>query len=326
MQSMSARYKYWIALFIVVLSPLMTRAGFGVSPPAIIEDHLVPGASLQKTVYLVQGKPDTAITVDVSVESKDAKEWIVFDRGTRFTIPAGVQQFPLEMTITVPANASLGRYRAFIRVTTVPDLAEESGQVAVAIGGRVDVDLTVGDDVIEEFVIKSIDIFTIGRGDPLAASVVVANTGNVPAGPNNASFELFDKYGNTRLAFVPVGPEAFPSVPAFSEKEIIVEFPLDLILAEGEYWGHVKVYDDTGTLLRDLKTVFNVGPRGTGDLHDYRRGLGTVFSTSGRGVLLWSVGGLVVLLILIGGGVWMRRRSKKTNVMDNDADMEQQTS
>jgi len=192
--------------------------------------------------------------------------WITIEQGDVFTIPAGVQQYPMKVTINVPDDAELGKYDAFVRVKTTPQAAESAGEVAIALGGRVDIDVTVGDDVIVEFKIKGLSIFNIKEGEPLRASVVIDNTGNVPVSPDSASFELFDKFGSNRLAFASASSDQFDSVDPFSEGSVVLEFPIDIVIAPGEYWGHVKIFDTDGRVARELRTVFNVEERTLADM------------------------------------------------------------
>ncbi len=234
-------------------------AGFGISPPSIKEDRLVKGSHLEKTIYLVQGNPKKDVNMEIVVDSTNIKDWISFEQGVKFVIPAGVQQFPLSVIINVPEDAQFGIYKAFIRINTKPEKATEAGQVAIALGGRVDVDLTVGNKIIYEYSVTGIEIFDIKEGKNLKASVVVKNTGNVPASPSNSSFELFNKYGNIRLAYAE--NNNFKKTPAFQEKPEILEFPIDIRLAPGEYWGYVKVYNEDGGIIKEMKTVFNVYER-----------------------------------------------------------------
>src|SRR3989338_4700146 len=124
------------------------QAGFGVSPPSIKETRLVPGSRITRTIYLIQGNPEKDVSMDVAVESKDIKDWLSFEPAGSFTIPAGVQQFPLKVTVVVPEDAELGIYKAFIRPSTNPENAKSG--VAISLGGRIDVELTVGNDVRSE--------------------------------------------------------------------------------------------------------------------------------------------------------------------------------
>jgi len=273
-------------LAVAFIWPASASAGFGVSPPKILEDRLVPGSQFERTIFLVQGSPEADVNVRVSVDSEDIKGWITLVEGEHFTIPAGIQQFPLHVHISVPEDAELGIYRAFIRVGTDPQRAENAGEVAISIGGRIDVELTVGDEVFEEFEVRRIQIPDIREREPLRATLTIQNTGNVPVGPSSVSYELFNKFGEIRLAFSEI-IENLPSVPSFSEGNIDVEFPLDIVLAPGEYWGHVKVYDRERALKNELRTVFTVNEGG---------GLAGVLS-SGVGVYAGAGAGIVILII-----------------------------
>src|SRR3989344_6445285 len=230
------------------------EAGFGVSPPSIKETRLVPGSRVTRTIYLIQGNPEKEVAMDVAVESKDIKDWLSFEPAGSFTIPAGVQQFPLKVTVVVPEDAELGIYKAFIRPSTNPENAKSG--VAISLGGRIDVELTVGNDVFESFTITNINIEHIRAGEKPKVEIEVENTGNVPTGPSAASFELFNKFGNIRLAYGQI--EITKKVPSFTREGMSVEFPLEVRLAEGEYWGNVIIYDDTNRVVKELRKVFIV--------------------------------------------------------------------
>lgn len=244
-------------LLVFFLSFGVSRAGFGVSPGVIEENKLVPGASLERVIYLVQGNQNQDVLIKAVVESKDIGDWITFVDGDEFTIPANQQQYPLKVLIKVPEDAKLGAYSAFVRVTTVPKQVDGT-QVTIALGGKVNIKLEVGDDIIQEYSIRSLEIFDIKEGDRPKVGVTISNTGNVPVAPENASFELFNKYGEIRLAYGE--NDKFTKVPAFSDGVSMLEFPLDVKLGVGEYWGHVKIYSN-GKAIKELRTVFNVTER-----------------------------------------------------------------
>lgn len=246
-----------LALTVIALTsftPVPARAGFGVSPPLIEEGRLVRGISMERIVYLVQGAPETDVPIELQVDS-EIKDWISFPQGMPITIPKGVQQFPLVVRIDVPEDAEFGKYSGEIRITAVPQRADEGGEVAIALGGLVTLDLTVGDGIVSEFNLKQVDILDIKEGEDPRAKVMIANTGNVAAGPDTMSFELFNKFGEIRLAYAE--STNFKKVPAFTEGDIEASFPMDVYIAPGEYWGHVKVYEGQ-KMVGELRTVFNV--------------------------------------------------------------------
>lgn len=246
----------FFSLLLFFIGTHIALAGFGISPPSIKEDRLVKGSHLEKIIYLVQGNPETDVNMGIVVDSVNIRDWISFDQGMEFTIPAGVQQFPLGVIIDVPQDAEFGIYKAFIRVSTKPERATGAGEVTIALGGRIDVTLTVGEGIIYEYIISGIKIFDVKEGENPKISITVENLGNVPAAPQSASFELFNKYGNIRLAYAEAG--GFKEVKAFSKGNSTLEFPIDIRLAPGEYWGHAKVYNEEGQVIKELRTVFNV--------------------------------------------------------------------
>lgn len=248
-----------VSLLIFFAGMRIALAGFGISPPAIKEDRLVKGSRLEKTIYLVQGDPKEDVSMGVIVDSPNISDWISFKQGKEFIIPKGVQQFPLDVIINVPKDAPLDIYKAFIRISTKPEELKEAGRVAIALGGRVDVQLTVGEGIIYDYVVAGIQIFDVKEGKSPKVSIDVENRGNVPAGPSNASFELFNKFGNIRLAYAEAS--GFERIEPFSTGESTIEFPIDIRLAVGEYWGNVKIYDDKGVVIKELRTVFNVNKR-----------------------------------------------------------------
>ena len=250
-------YAFLTLSLFVFLIPSISLAGFGISPPAIIEDKLVKGSSFDRTIYLVQGNPTEDTAIEVSVDDTPIKSWISIFPGTSFVIPKGVQQFPMIVTIHVPKDAALGQYKTFIRTRTVPKIEEgQTGAgVSISLGGRIDVDLTVGEGIYYSFKIKNIKLSSIKETESPQAQIRVENLGNVPAGPDTGTFELFNNFQDIRLAYVQ--GLSFEKVSAFKTEVITSEFPLPVRLSPGEYWGVLRLYDDD-KLIREHKEVFNV--------------------------------------------------------------------
>ena len=242
-------------LFILSFQPAF--AGFGVSPSLVDVNNLVPGASFERTVYLIQGTPETDLTVALSVDSEQASEWLSFpdaDENGHVLIPAGVQQFPVRVQVTVPTDTDLGIYRAFVRANTAP--AGNGGQVVIALAGKITFAMTVGDDVISQYSVASVRIHDITPNTSPVVSLTISNTGNVPAGPDAATFELFNKFGDVRLAYGQVDG-GIADTPGFSEGDIVLDFPIEVTLGVGEYWGYLKVYEE-GKVIKEERTPFRV--------------------------------------------------------------------
>ena len=291
-----------LILFLFALAffvPFIAHAGFGVSPSLIQEDNLVPGATLERTFYLVQGKPVGDLRVEIFVESEKAQDWftVLNAKDNIIEIPDGVQQFPVTVRIDVPKDAELGIYKAFVRANTLP--ASSGGQVTIALAAKAAFNLVVGDSVISEYEVQDINILNLETGDFPKAELLIRNTGNVPAGPSDATFELFNKFGDLRLAFVQEN-KITKEVGAFSEDTISLEFPLDITIGVGEYWGHVKVYDED-VLVKELKTVFEVTQGADNPIEDIAPE--AVVAAVGEAKLFGEQYGIPPIALIAGGAV-----------------------
>ncbi|MEA1937217.1 MAG: hypothetical protein U9N04_03840 [Patescibacteria group bacterium] len=254
-----------LPVFLVMLTfaSNVQAGGFGVSPPQIVADSLLKGSVYEKTITFVQSEPDEDLQANIVFDAPEIESWISIDRGMSFVIPEGEQHFSIKVKISVPEDTPMGKYRGFIRVSTTPAKIKEIGEgssVSINYGARIDLDLTVGNNVIEEFEILAINIKNIEPGWPLLASVKIQNTGNIPIKLDRATFELFDKYKAVRLGYGQT--EEFEFAPPYSIKETIMQFPIDLSLGLGEYSGMVKMYKD-GKVVKELQTPFRVVEKGT---------------------------------------------------------------
>lgn len=248
--------------FLVVLFATINHvadAAFGTSPPFLNADHLVPGAKYFQTIYLVQDRPTEDLTIRAALEIPDKiRSWISLDKGFDFVIPKGTNQFPVKVIISVPKDAAIGYYRGNLSFTTAP---AQSGQVTIALGAQVVVNMTVGKDIYRQFSVPLTKFLDIEEGwDPLVY-VKVQNDGNVPESFTSASYELFDKLGAVRLAYVQKD-KGFPETPPFTASEYTLEFPVDFHLGLGSYWGVVNFYQDD-KLVASQKTIFNVLKKGS---------------------------------------------------------------
>ncbi|HEY4515186.1 MAG TPA: hypothetical protein VJJ22_03465 [Candidatus Paceibacterota bacterium] len=282
-----------IALFLVYSRPAL--AGFGVSPSRILEDRLVKGSVLERAIYLIQGTPDRDLKANISVDDTDIKSWISTTPSGDIVIPKGTQQYPLMIKITVPKDAPKGLYKAYVRITGAPAEKQEgeegSSGVNIALGARVELDLTVGDGIHYEYAIRNIDMKNINEAQFPQVDVDIENKGNVPAGPAEASFELYNKYGDIRLAYVQ--GIKLEKIPAFKTQSSRIEFPISVGLSIGEYWGMIRLYNDDGSLVREFKDVFNVTEA-------------TFYDKYGR-YLTYGFFGLILLFIVI---FFLRRRRR----------------
>lgn len=253
----------------IFISPSHARAtdSYGISPPFLHATHLVEGVTFSDTIYLVRDNDayDVWITADLSDFPESVRDWITIGQGEVFKIPKGVRQFPVDIIIKVPKNSGPRDYTQKITFTTgalggATEESESTGNVAITYGLNLIVNLTVGNEVYRDFK-ASIDILDIEEGWDPRVNVRFKNQGNVPESFNRATFEVFDQYKAIRLAFVQQAGD-FPEVPPFTEKEHIIDFPIDLYLGLGEYWGSV-VFSQGERVVAKQDTVFKVLEKGS---------------------------------------------------------------
>jgi hypothetical protein len=270
-------------------------SAFGVSPPYIIADRLTKGSHYEATIVLSQGQPKEDLKVKAVFDVPEKiRSWFSVVQGEEFVIPKGVQQFPIQVVIDVPKNADFGIYTGYLRVNTVPN-RKEGEQIVIAVGGRIDISLTVGDNIISEFVIKKIEILDIREGEDPKIKIEVQNTGNVPTGPDRATFDLFDKYGNVRLGFAQV-EDIVEEVPAFKTKSLTIKFPIDVALGVGEYWAEAKIYRGEG-VVKELKTVFDVSEKNL---------IADLLSAVKENLAVSAI--ILAVIIVLAGGLFIKKR------------------
>lgn len=235
------------------------HAAFGSSPPFINPNHLVPGSTYSQTIYLVQDNPSQNLNIGVTLNVPDAiKSWITIDQGLNFVIPEGTHQFPVLVTIAVPQSAGLGKYSGNIVFTTAPS---QTGQVTIALGVSVALNLTVGTGIYEQFSVPLITFPDIEEGWNPQVEVKFENDGNIPEAFDSATFQLYDQYDSVLLAYI-TKQDGFPSTGPFSTNEYTIEFPTDFHLGVGDYWGDVVFYQNS-KVIASQKAIFHVLPAGS---------------------------------------------------------------
>jgi hypothetical protein len=284
---------------LALAGPNLSLAAFGVSPPFLNATHLVAGSSFTQTIYLVQDTPLTDVKINATLSVPDRiKSWITIDKGLSFVIPAGIQQFPVNVTVHVPQGESLGSYQGNIVFATAPD---NTGQITIALGANVIINLTIGSGVFEQFSIPYIALPSIEEGWNPRATFRFQNDGNVPENLSGATFSLYDQYDKNQLAYL-TKDGGFQEVPAFATKEYTVEFPTDLHLGVGDYWGVVTFYRNNEAIASQ-KAIFHVLPRGS---------LSSQLDIAFQNIMKYWVYYLIALLalVLIVRRIWMMRRER----------------
>lgn len=283
-----------VLAFVFLVPAGAAHAAFGISPPFLNADHLIPGAKYSQTVYLVQDQPDQDLNIVSNLNvPAPASSWITVDKGTSFVIPQGTRQFPVTITVAIPKDAGLGIYSGNLTFTTQPASA---GQVTIALGAQVAINLTVGTGTYEKYSVPLIQFPDILEGQSPTVRVKFENDGNVPETFDGATYQLFDQYDAVQLAYIQK-TGGMPTVAPFTITDYTVTFPTDFYLGIGEYWGVVNFYKN-GQVVASQKAVFNV--------------LKATWYQIAEGYFMshwpYFVGGLVLLIILLLVALWRSRR------------------
>jgi len=244
-----------IIILVLVLGLTQTAFAFGVSPPFVKNEHLLRDSHFEQTICLTQTDPkeEYRAELEFSPELSEIKNWIAIDKGMEFTIPAGVQQFPLKIAVAVPQDAKLGEYQGYIWISGKP---EKEGLVTTIAGGIIKVVLKITDKEFSDWQLRDLGVRNLAKDEKtLKVYLKVENLGNVKTRPSRVHLDIYDNYHQNLLNSG--NDTELEWILPFQTKEIIAEFPVDLEPAQ-QYWAEIEVYKDGEILLAD-KRRFNVG-------------------------------------------------------------------
>jgi len=294
---------------LVFLFPYCTKAGFGISPPRVWNDYLVPGSHFEQTITLTRSNPDNPIKIITEIDAPDIKDWITINQGKEFIYPAGPQQFPITIVINVPEDAGYSTYYGKMTIKTAP--IEETGQVTVALGAVIDFKIRVSGEQFSDFKTRGISIPDLEEEWPLKFVVILENLGNVKTRPSKVHLEIFDDYHQTRLKSGDITNLTW--VDSFKTGNS--EGQMAISLASGQYWAEYEVYKDEQMILKD-KIRFYVYPPGTLIPPPFlTRLINFLTATPLRLVLSTFLGTLILITIIIIGikywKIFRKRKNKK---------------
>ena len=250
-----------LTFIILVWAGNPAQAGFGIAPPSIDNPNLLRGSHYEKEIFLLRGESNEDIQATVTVYAPDFPEildWISIDKGSSFILPKGINQFPIVVSIDVPKKAKYKDYKGYIDVRSEANQNEKDAGVAILLGARIQIALSVSDKPVPDFKVNAVDILTVAECCSLKYSMVIENTGNVEARPTKVQLRVYHGYEKERLLHVTeVDDEDLAWVKTNKTKEIIATFPLKL--KPGRYWGEAHVFRGS-QILRTDKMYFTVTP------------------------------------------------------------------
>lgn len=230
--------------------------GFGVSPPWVKTGRLLPGSIYEQKITISRYQPTTDLraTIDYSKLSEELQGWISVKEGDEFMLPKGESQVPIHFLVEVPDSAALKNYKGTISIRTHP--TREGAGVGVALAAGIHIDLTVSDQVVEDMLVRHVNIQKVVEQKPIPFHMKIENRGNVPTRPDRVEMEIYDQYH--KQVITSGTATEMETIPAFETKTIIARVPVKLEL--GTYWAEFKIIKNEN-VLRQGKIVFNVVER-----------------------------------------------------------------
>lgn len=287
-------------------------AGFGITPPYLNNDRLTRGTSFQQQITLVRSDPVDDLNVDVTENLPGFESWVSIDKGTHFTIPAGVTQMPIVITVQVPTDADYKVYKGAIRIRTSSAKASGSSAVSIALGAQINVALSVVDK-INDFDVRRIRLVDLEEGyrqwglffpGKIRFFMTIQNTGNTEYGPTRVHMDIYDA-DETQLMESTDNTNRIDTVAPFAIKEVIAELPTRL--PAGRYQAKYTIYKGADVAQQGDVTL---GISAIGAVAGYTGygfdGLSLADKLKVAGV----VGIPLLLLFALFGGLFARRRRR----------------
>ena len=245
-------------------------AGFGISPPYVQNDHLIPGSSYEQEINLLRSSSEDDLQANLEIDAPEIASWITIDKGTSFIIPKGQLRAPIMVKINVPKGADVGGYQGHINIKVSSASVSGSG-VSVALGARVDINLTLTNETFPDFLIRMVKMPDIEQlGWPwntpilrwffyrIKATIKIENTGNVKISPSKVHLDVYDL---TEKNLLESNSDTWLSkIEPYSSKEITASFPTKLSV--GQYWGKIKIYKGD-QVVNSYKMAFTIAPKGS---------------------------------------------------------------
>jgi len=172
-------------------------------------------------------------------------KWITIPEQKDLIMRIGQTKLPMKVTIDVPKNAALKNYRGSIYITLSAmkeDTSLGGGEVGIALGANISIDITVVGDKVVDYWIKSISNDPIQEGNPLSLKVEVENLGNTEVREIEGQIDIYNNPQKENLDSFPLAPLDKPLLPDDTRiSRITFE---DIMLDAGEYILVAKAFKD----------------------------------------------------------------------------------
>ncbi len=260
-----------ITLLGVFMLSNIAQAGFGIQPPYVKPNKpIFAGTHYEQKITLLRSSADADMQAIVKVSAPEMASWITVNKGDTFDLPKDQLRVTMIVMVDVPNDAEIGNYKGHLNIRIAPKEKSLNNGVAIALGARVEIDLTVTDESFIDFIVRKVDIPSIEQLEKpwnwkifswffyrIKVVMKIENTGNTKIAPSrvhidvydNAKKELLESHDDRRIE----------KIEAFKTKEVAAAFPTNL--EPGEYWGRISIYKDSDIIQKNeiIFTVFAPG-------------------------------------------------------------------
>ena len=248
--------------FVVRLVVLLTTltcgatawAAFGVSPPWVRDSYVKVGTTFSQILSFSTDSPSQDGFLDWRLDGTDATflSWITVDLPSHSPWPAGQTRFPLTVSVSPPAAAAVGSYRAGIFTTYVVPPAPDctSGCVGISLGAHILVDITVTADDHIDYSVRSAQLGSpcMDPADPIRVNLSINNLGNTDIARIPVVVDVIDSVSSSVVASAQSDAIA-PGIAAYKTAVTTSIAFASLGLAPNNpnrnYWADIKVYKDS---------------------------------------------------------------------------------
>ncbi len=249
----------------------VSQAGFGIQPPYVRPSNAIfAGSHYEQKITLLRSSADADMQAIVKVSAPEMSSWVSIDKGEVFDLPQDQLKVPMVVKIDVPADAEIGNYKGHLNIKITPKENTVSNVVAIALGARVEMDITVTDESFVEFIIRTVNIPAIEElKKPWSYKIFswffyrvkvvmkIENNGNVASAPSKVHIDIYDNANKEKLESH--DDKKIDLVDPFDTAKVEATFPTNL--SPGEYWGHLSFYNDEEIIQKNeiIFTVYESG-------------------------------------------------------------------
>jgi hypothetical protein len=316
-------YKKIIPIFLIcfAFTANLCFAGFGISPPYVASDNLMAGSHYEQSISLIRSDVDKEAKVIIQKDLGEIADWIKIENEDNLIYKQGDTKVVMKVFVDIPRNVELKQYKGKILVS-VPNTDQISGGAAIALGAQIDVDLTITDQVSDDFEITAIKILDCYEGEDIRALFGIRNKGNIELQPKKITMEIYDINDQNLLDLVE--GQALGVVPPNTKADLEVRF-LPKMQKPGVYWAKIKVYNGEN-VVADEKVFLSIKantPERKAMLESFKTRIqNNLFPCSISSRYFYLIVGLVVLaFILLAGALFILLKQNSKNNKDSSANI-----